>query len=151
MRRHISASASRSPSAMRGARSASLSPTSIALHFKSAPRNPSSLMPLFLDPMGLRHRLDSGARPLRQRSVNIDLVLCRSLWKRFVSRLAHFHDELLEASRGAEQQHAHGSVALDLETMRDVARPENKCPRSGHRPLAVARKRYLAFEDIKGF
>ena len=108
-------------------------------------------MPLLLDPMGVCRRLDRGARPLRQRSVNINLVLCRNVWKWFVSRLAHFHDELLEASRGAEQQHADRSVALDLETMRDVARPENKCARSGHRPLAVAHERHLAFEDIKPF
>jgi len=83
--------------------------------------------------------------------MDIDLVLCRHLGKRFVSRLAHLQDELFEASRRAEQQHAHWRVALDAETMRDVAWPEDKCAGASQRPFAVAHERHLAFQDVPRF
>jgi len=96
-------------------------------------------------------RLDRGARPRRQRSMDIDVVLRCHLGKRFVSRLAHLQDELFEASRRAEQQHAHWRVALDAETMRDVAWPEDKCAGASQRPFAVAHERHLAFQDVPRF
>src|SRR4249919_568549 len=95
-------------------------------------------------------------RLLWQRPEDVDSIFrrhgheFRHVWR---SRrwLTHLRHELVEAAGCTEKQHACGRVAEHLETVRNVARPEDVRARPGDRPVTVAHEGHVTLEDIERF